>query len=80
MVYKSRRLLFVLLLLVVAPSAKAGATMGNFNESFVAGVVLPTSEVHISFVLETSQITEPSNSRLVYTGVKLLKPPADFMN
>jgi hypothetical protein len=52
--------------------------MSNFNESFVAGVVSPTSESHIFFVRETSQITEPSNAHLANIGVELLKPPADF--
>ncbi len=80
MVYKSSRLSFVLLLLVMAPSVKAGPTMSNFNESFVAGVVSPTSESHIFFVRETSQITEPSNAHLANIGVELLKPPADFTN
>ncbi len=80
MVYKSGRLSVVLLLLVMATAAKAGPTMSNWNESFVAGVVSPTSEAHIFFVRETSQITEPSNSHLANIGVELLKPPADFAN
>jgi len=64
----------------MAPSVKAGPTMSNFNESFVAGVVSPTSESHIFFVRETSQITEPSNAHLANIGVELLRPPADFTN
>jgi hypothetical protein len=79
-VYKSSRLSVVLLLLVMATSVKAGPTMSNFNESFVAGVVSPTSESHIFFVRETIQITEPSNSHLANIGVELLRPPADFTN
>jgi len=79
-VYKSSRLSFVLLLLVMATAAKAGPTMSNFNESFVAGVVSPTSKSHIFFVRETSQITEPSNAHLANIGVELLRPPADFTN
>ena len=78
MVYKSSRLTFVLLLLVMATSVKAGPTMSNFNESFCAGIVSPASEEHIFFVLETSQITEPSNAHLANIGVELLRPPADF--
>jgi len=79
-VYKSSRLSFVLLLLVMATAVKAGPTMSNFNESFVAGVVSPTSESHIFFVRETSQITEPSNTHLANIGAELLRPPADFTN
>ncbi len=78
--YKSRRLSVVLLLLVMAPSVKAGPTMSNYNKSFPAGVVSPTSESHIFFVRETIQITEPSNSHLANIGVELLRPPADFTN
>ena len=78
MVYKSRRLSFVLLLLIMATSVKAGPTMSNFNESFFAGVASPTSQTHIFFVLETSQITEPSNAHLANMGVELSKPPVDF--
>ena len=78
MVYKSSRLSVVLLLLVMATAAKAGPTMSNCNESFVAGVVSPTSEVHLFLVRETSQVTEPSNSHLANIGVELLRPPVDF--
>jgi len=77
-VYKSSRLPFVLLLLVMATAAKAGPTMSNCNGSFVAGAVSPASEAHVLFVLETSQVTEPSNAHLANIGVELLKPPADF--
>ena len=80
MVYKSSRLSAVLLLLVVATAAKTGPTMSNCNESFLAGVVSPTSEAHIIFVRETSQITEPSDSHLANIGVELLRPPTDFTN
>ena len=38
------------------------------------------SDAHVSFVPETSQITEPSNSHLANIGAELLKPPADFTN
>jgi len=79
-VYKSGRLSVVLLLLVMATAAKAGPTMSNCNESLVAGVVSPTSEAHIFFVRETSQITEPFNAHLANIGVELLGPPADFTN
>ncbi len=80
MVYKSSRLSVVLLLLVMATAAKGGPTMCNCNESFPAGVVSPSSEAHIIFVRETSQITEPSNSHLANIGAELLRPPADFTN
>ena len=80
MVYKSSRLSVVLLLLVMATAVKAGPTMSNCNESFPAGVVSPTSEAHIIFVRETSQITEFSNSHLANIGVELLRPPTDFTN
>jgi len=76
-VYKSSRLSFVLLLLVMASSVKAGPTMSNFNEGFRPGIVSPASEEHTFFVLETSQITEPSNAHLANIGVELLRPPAD---
>ena len=52
--------------------------MSNYNESFAAGAVSPTSEAHISFVHKTSHIIEPSNALLANIGVELLKPPADF--
>jgi len=52
--------------------------MNNYNESFAAGAVSPTSEAHISFVHKTSPIIEPSNAHLANIGVELLKPPADF--
>jgi hypothetical protein len=67
-----------LLLLVTATAAKAGPTMSNYNESFAAGAVSPTSEAHISFIHKTSHIIEPSNAHLANIGVELLKPPADF--
>jgi hypothetical protein len=52
--------------------------MSNYNESFAAGAVSPTSEAHISFVHKTSHIIEPSNAHLANIGVELLRPPADF--
>ena len=54
--------------------------MSNYNESFAAGAVSPTSEAHISFVHKTSYIIEPSNAHLANIGVELLKPPADLTN
>lgn len=71
-------MLIILLLLVTATATKAGPTMNNYNESFAAGAVSPTSEAHISFVHKTSHIIEPSNALLANIGVELLKPPADF--
>lgn len=71
-------MLIILLLLVTATATKAGPTMSNYNESFAAGAVSPTSEAHISFVHKTSHIIEPSNAHLANIGVELLKPPADF--
>ncbi len=80
MLYKSSRLSAVLLLLVMAMAAKAGPIMSSCNESFIAGVVSPTSEAHIIFVRETSLITEPSNSHLANIGVELFRPTTDFTN
>ncbi|MBA7708175.1 hypothetical protein ES703_117067 [subsurface metagenome] len=67
-----------MLLLVTATATKAGPTTSNYNESFVAGAVSPTSEAHISFVHKTSHIIKPSNSHLAAIGKEILKPPADF--
>ena len=74
----NNKLLIILLLLVTATATKAGPTMSNYNESFAAGAVSPTSEAHISFVHKTSHIIEPSNAHLANIGVELLRPPADF--
>jgi hypothetical protein len=73
-------LLIILLLLVTATATKAGPTISNCNENFVARAVSPTSEAHISFVHKTSLIIEPSNAHLANIGVELLKPPADLRN
>ena len=73
-------MLIILLLLITAAATKAGPTMSNCNESFLAGAVSPTSEAHISFVRKTSPIIEPSNALLANIGVELLKPPADLRN
>lgn len=74
---KNNTLLIILLLLVTATAAKAGPTMSNCNENFVAGAVSPALQAHIPFVHKTSHIIEPSNAHLANIGVELLKPPAD---
>ncbi len=71
-------MLIILLLLVTATATKAGPTMSNCNESFVARAVLPTWQAHISFVHKTSHIIEPSNAHLANIGVELLKPSVDL--
>ena len=71
-------MLIILLLLVTATVTKAGPTISNYHESFVARAVSPTSEAHISFVHKTSIIIEPSNAHLANIGVELLQPPADL--
>ncbi len=75
---KNNKLLVILLSLVVATAISAAPTMSDCNKHFVAAAVSPASDVHVTYIPETSQITVPSNSHLAAIGKEILKPPADF--
>jgi len=75
---KNNKLLVILLSLVMATAISAAPTMSDCNKHFVAAVVSPASDAHVTYVPETSQITVPSNSHLAAIGKEILKPPADF--
>jgi len=67
-----------LLALVAATTVSAHPTMSDCNKNFIVRAVSPTSDAHIPYVPETSQITEPFNSQLAAIGAEILKPPPEF--
>ena len=78
MILRNNKLLIVLLSLVAVTVVSAHPTMSDSNKNFVAGAVSPTSDAHVYYVSETSQITEFFNSQLAAIGAEILKPPPDF--
>lgn len=72
------KLLIILLSLVAATTVSAHPTMSDYNKNFIVRAVSPTSDAHVPYVPETSQITEPFNSRLAAIGAEILKPPPEF--
>ncbi len=72
------KLLITVLSLVAATAVSAHPTMSDYNKSFIVRAVSPTSDAHVPYVSETSQITEFSNSRLAAIGAEILKPPPEF--
>ena len=72
------KLLIILLSFVAATAASAHPTMRDCNKNFIVRAVSPTSDAHIPYVPETSQITEPFNSQLAAIGAEILKPPPEF--
>ena len=78
MVLGDKRLLVILLSFVVAATVGAAPTMSDYNKSFASVGVLPASGVLVSYIPETSQIGELSNSQMAAIGAEILKPPPDY--
>ena len=75
----NRKLLIIVLSLGTATALSAAPTMrSDGNHNFVAADVSPSQEAQFTYILETSQITEPFNSHLAAIGAEILKPPPDF--
>ena len=72
------KLLITLLSLVAATAVSAHPTMSDYNKSFIVRAVSPTSDAHVHYVPETSQINQSFNSRLAAIGAEILKPPPEF--
>jgi hypothetical protein len=72
------KLLIILLSLVAATTVSAHPTMSDYNKNFIVRAVSPTADAHVPYVPETSQITEPFNSRLAAIGAEILEPPPEF--
>ncbi len=83
-VLRNNKLLSVLLSLVAATVVSAAPTMCDCikncdcNKNFLAGAVSPTSDAHVHYVSETSQINQHFNSELAAIGAEILKPPPEF--
>ncbi len=77
---KGSKLLILLLSLVVVTATKAATTMSDCNRDFEACALSASSDAHIRFVPETSQVSEPCNSHLAAIAAEFLKPPVSFTN
>ncbi len=75
---KDITLLIIVLSLGMATDINAAPTMSDENHDCIAVDVSPSQEAHFTYILETSQINDISNSDLKAIGAEILKPPADF--
>jgi hypothetical protein len=71
-------LLLIVLSLGMAKTLSAAPTVSDGNHNFAAVDVSPSQESHFTYIPETSQINDISNSHFKAIGAEILKPPADF--